>query len=209
MIITWYGQSCFKIVNSGGQLTIITDPFDKGIGLNPPRSGADIVLVSGGDKNIGAVSGQPFIIDGPGEYVIKGINIEGILGFSDEAEKQLNTIYALEVDGVRICHLGSLGQKELTDKQVEMIGQIDILIVPVGGKGYSINAVQAVKIVEQIEPRLIIPARHKLPGLKIDLDDVSKFLGEMGRDKQEAVDKLNLKKKDLSGEKAEIALMKP
>lgn len=184
-------------------MTIITDPFDKKIGLNPPRGNADIVILSHGKA-----SGDSFNIDGPGEYVIKGIGIKGIPGFLNFEEKEINTIYLIEVDKIKICHLGDLGQKELTDNQVEEIGEADILLIPVGGHDV-LNAAQAAKIIEQIEPRMVIPMRYKLPGLKIDCNDLSGFLKEMGAGEKKAVDKLNLKKKDLTGEKTEVVVMKP
>ncbi len=204
MTITWYGYSCFKIVNTGGQLTIITDPFDKKIGLNPPRANANIITLSHGKTS----SRDSFIIDGPGEYVVKGIGVKSISGFQKFQEKELNTIHIIDVDKIKICHLGDLGQKQLTDRQIEEIGQIDILMVPVGGKDV-LNAGQAVKAIEQIEPRMVIPMHYKLPGLKVDLNNLSGFLEEMGVSEKTAVDKLNLKKKDLTSEKTEIVVMKP
>lgn len=210
MTITWYGHSCFKILGAGGQLTIITDPFDKQIGLNPPRGVANIVTVShdhNGHNNIQALSGEPFVIDGPGEYGTKGAEIKGISSSHDDQGKVANTIYVINVDNIKTCHLGDLGQERLTDKQVEAIGSIDVLMVPVGGR-VTIGASQAAKIIEQIEPRLVIPMHYKLPGLKIELTEVDTFLGEMGIKGKEAVDKLTLKKKDLVGEKTDVVIMK-
>lgn len=210
MTITWYGHSCFKILSAGGQLTIITDPFDKKIGLNPPRGIADIITIShnhDGHNNVTALSGEPFVIDGPGEYGMKGADIIGIPSFHDNQEKETNTIYVINVDNIKVCHLGDLGQERLTDKQIELIGSIDVLIIPVGGK-VTIGAGQAVKVIEQIEPRLVIPMHYKLPGLKIELADVGGFLEEMGMKGKEAVDKLTLKKKDLTSEKTDVVIMK-
>ena len=175
MIINWYGHSCFKIANQGGHLVIIIDPFDKGVGLNPPKGNADIIAVSHDNKehnNIKAMSGEPFIINGPGEYEVKNIRIIGVSSFQ-------NTIYLIETDGIRICHLGDLRQERLTDRQLEAIGQVDVLMAPVGG-GETIGAKEAAKISKQIEPQIIIPMRYKLPGLKENLAGVDEFLKEMG-----------------------------
>ena len=213
MTISWYGHSCFKITNQGGRLTIITDPFDKSIGLNPPRGNADIVTISHDHydhNNIQAISGHPFVVDGPGEYEIKEVKIIGCLSYHDKKqgqEKGLNTIYLMEVDKIRICHLGDLGQERLTEKQLEAVGQVDILIIPVGG-AYTIGPAEAVKVVEQTEPHLIIPMHYKLPGLKIKLAGLADFLKEMGLDKKMAVDKLTLKKKDLIGKEMEVVVFK-
>jgi L-ascorbate metabolism protein UlaG (beta-lactamase superfamily) len=202
------------MVNQGGHLTIITDPFDKSIGLKPPRGAADIVIVSHDHydhNNIKALSGTPFVIDGPGEYEIKEVRIIGCDSFHDQKqgrERGSNTIYLIEVDKIRVCHLGDFGQERLSDKQLEIIGQVDILMIPIGGT-YTINAREAVKIVEQIEPHLVIPMHYKLPGLKIDLAGSEEFLKEMGLNKKPAIDKLTIKKKDLVGKEMEVVVMKP
>jgi L-ascorbate metabolism protein UlaG (beta-lactamase superfamily) len=214
MTISWYGHSCFKISNQGGHLTIITDPFDKSIGLTPPRGNADIITVShdhNDHNNIKAISGDPFIINGPGEYEIKGIRVIGCSSYHDEKQGQergLNTIYLMEIDKIRICHLGDFGQQRLSDSQLETIGQVDILIIPVGGI-YTIGPREVMKATEQIEPGIIIPMHYKLPGLRFDLADLKEFLKEAGVNGKTAVDKLTLKKKDLVGKEMEIVVMKP
>ena len=213
MTISWYGHSCFKITNQGGHLTIITDPFDKSIGLNPPRVKADIVTVShnhADHNNIKSIGGEPFIIDGPGEYDLKGVKILGRSSFHDQKkgeERGLNTIYLLEVDRVRICHLGDLGQERLSDEQIEAMGQVDILLIPVGGT-FTINGRQAIEIINQVDPKLVIPMHYQLPNLKIKLDGVEKFLREIGLGKQKPVEKLTLKKKDLGEGEAKVVVMK-
>lgn len=214
MTITWYGHSCFKITNQGGHLTIITDPFDKSIGLTPPRGSTDIITVSHDHydhNNVKTISGSPFIINNPGEYEIKGIRIVGCSSFHDKKQGQergLNTIYLIEIDKIRICHLGDFGQERLTDEQLEAIGQVDILIIPIGGT-FTLNAPEAIKVAEQLEPHLIIPMHYKLAGLKIDLAGLAEFLKEMGLNKKPAVDKLTVKKKDLIGKDMEVAVLKP
>ena len=135
MKIAWYGQSCFKLTvkaNNGDKIIIFTDPFDKSIGLTPPRGNANIVTVSHDHydhNNIKALSGDPFIVGGPGEYDIKDLYIQGIN--SSQPEK---TIYTIEAEGIKICHLGTLKQSELDSKEIEAIGEVDILLIPIGGK---------------------------------------------------------------------------
>ncbi|NQV00780.1 MAG: MBL fold metallo-hydrolase [Parcubacteria group bacterium] len=213
MTINWYGHSCFKITNQGGHLTIIIDPFDKGIGLTPPRGAADIVIVShdhNDHNNIKAISNKPFIINNPGEYDIKGARIIGCTGFHDKKkgeERGLNTIYLIKVDKIRLCHLGDFGQEKLTDKQLEAIGHVDVLMIPVGGT-YTIDAREAAKIAKQIEPHLIVPMHYKMPGLKINLAGLDEFLKEMGIDKKLLVEKITIKKKDLIGKEMEVVVFK-
>ena len=214
MTITYYGHSCFKITNQGGHVTIVTDPFDKKIGLKPPHISADIVTVSHfhyDHNNIKAIKGEPFIVDGPGEYEIKGIKIKGISSFHDNnkgKEKGLNTIYVIEVDGIKVCHLGDLGQKHLFNSQIEELSQIDVLMIPVGGI-YTINGKEAIEIINQIDPKIVIPMHYLLPKLTIKLDPLEKFLKEVGLSSIKPVDKLILKKKDLKENEAKIIVMSP
>jgi len=214
MTISWYGHSCFKITNQGGHLTMLTDPFNKSIGLTPPRVTADIITVSHDHtdhNNIKSIGGNPFIIDGPGEYELKGVKVLGLASFHDQkkgAERGLNTIYLIEVDRIKICHLGDLGEERLSDEQIEALGQVDILLIPVGGT-FTIGAKQAIEVINQIDPKLVIPMHYQLPNLTIKLEGVEKFLKEIGSGKQQPVDKLTLKKKDLDEGQAKVIVMKP
>jgi len=213
MIITWYGHSCFKI--QSGEIILITDPFDKSIGLTPPRGQVNIVTIShhhyDHDNLETLIAANPFVIDGPGEYEIKGINVMGLATFHDNKQGQErgnNTAYLIEVEGIKICHLGDLGQEKLTDEQLEFINGVDILIIPVGGV-YTIDGEQAVRIINQIEPKIVIPMHYKIPGLNIKLDGVDAFLKEIGMTKIQPVDKLTVKKKDLlEKEETEVVVMK-
>ena len=211
MVITWYGQSCFKI--QSGETVVFTDPFDKSIGLTPPRGLAHIITVSHrhfDHANIESLSGEPLVIDGPGEYETKGVSVKGVFSFHDNKEgkeRGENTIFIIEVEGIKICHLGDLGQKKLTDEQLEQIDEADILMIPVGGDA-TIDGEEAAEIINQIEPRIVIPMHYKIPGLEMKLAGVDDFLKEMGVAKKETVDKLTLKKKDLPQEDMEVMVMK-
>lgn len=221
MQIIWHGQSCFQIIarrEKNNQVLIVSDPFSEEIGLRVPRLEADIVLITHhhhDHNNIKAVSGSPFLIEGPGEYEIKEVFVQGIPAWHDNVsgkERDQNTIYTIEVEGMRLCHLGDLGQKELTADQLEKIGEIDILMIPVGGI-YTISAKEAPKIMAQIEPKIIIPMHYQIPKLNLPaggkLDGLDKFLKTMGIKSIEPLPKLSIKKKDLSEEEAKIIVLKP
>ena len=218
MQIIWYGQSCFQVSSSEGKnnhVSIVVDPFGEDVGLKLPRKlEADIVLVThdhSDHNNIKAVSGQPLVINGPGEYEAKGVFIQGISGFHDNskgAERGDITIYTIEVEGMRLCHLGDLGQKELTSDQLEKIGEVDILMVPAGGV-YTIDAAEAIKVMAQVEPKITIPMHYQIPKLKIKLGGVDKFLKGLGVKKLEPLPKLSIKKKDLSSEEVKIIVLQP
>jgi len=216
MKIAWYGQSCFRFiikVNGGEKITLFIDPFEKEIGLTPPRGSADIVIVSHNHfdhNNVKALGGNPFVIDGPGEYDVKKVYIKGIYSFHDDKkgeERGINTISIVEAEDLKVCHLGDLGQKELTDNQLEKIGEVDVLMIPVGGN-FTINGSEAVKIINQIEPRVVIPMHYKISGNTAKLDGVDKFLQEIGAEK-ETVEELTLIKKDLTEEEMKVVIMKP
>lgn len=218
MNINWYGQSCFQISSSQGKndhVSMVIDPFDENTtGLKLPKLQADIVLVThdhSDHSNVKAVSGSGFVIKGPGEYDIERVFIQGISGYHDDVQGTQRgsiTIYTIETEGMRICHLSDLGQKELTSDQLDKIGDIDILMIPVGGV-YTIDAAGAMKIMAQIEPRVIMPMHYKIPKLKIKLDDVDKFLKNLGIKKPEPLPRLSIKKKDISTEEAKIIILQP
>jgi len=216
--IIWAGQSCFQIEVSNSrdhEADIVIDPYDEETGLKMPSLSADILLVSHqhhDHNNIKAVKGEPFLVEGPGEYEVKGVFIQGIPSFHDDVngkERGPNTIYIIEAEEMRFCHLGDLGQKLLTDEQVDKIGAVDVLMVPVGGE-YTIDSASAQKIIGQIDPKIVIPMHFSLPKSKSKLDDVSKFLKAMGKPSIAPVDKLTVKSSILPKEGAmEIVVLQP
>jgi len=218
MQIIWHGQSCFQIEarhNKSELTSIVIDPFSEEVGLRFPKLQADIVLVThshSDHNNIKGVGGNPFLIQEPGEYEIKKVFIQGISAWHDQKQGQErgpNTIYTIEAEDLRLCHLGDLGQKELTEEQVDKIGDVDILMIPVGGV-YTISAKEAIKVMSQIEPRITIPMHYQLPKLKTKtkLDGVDKFLKSLGIKSMEPLSKLSIKRKDISPEEAKIIVLK-
>ena len=119
-----------------------------------------------------------------------------------------NTIYTIEAEDIKICHLGLLGEKELSTEQLEKSGEVDVLMIPVGG-GNSLDSQQAVKIMSQIEPKIIIPMNYKIPQIRTELDGVDKFLKILGIKSLEALPKLSIRKKDISNEEAKVIILQP
>jgi L-ascorbate metabolism protein UlaG (beta-lactamase superfamily) len=212
MIITWQGHSCFKIQDKTGVdgITLMTDPYDKSIGLKLPNFEADIITIShdhDDHNNAAAFRGQPFVVSSAGEYDVKGVMIEGVTSYHDEkagAERGSNIIYRIEMDDITICHLGDLGHV-LDNKQLERLEGIDILLIPVGDK-YTLDAKKAVEVISQIEPRIVIPMHYKTKDLKIDLDSVDKFIKELGIEPTYE-EKLKITKKDLPAEDMELVIL--
>lgn len=215
MLITYYGNSCFKIQTKpkrGDQDVIVyLDPFDKSIGLKPPQGKADIVLSSHNHPDHNSTQGLRgdfFLVDAPGEYTLRGVNILGLESFHDDQNGALrgrNTIFILESEEMRICHLGDLGHP-LSEKQVEEIGDIDILMIPIGGN-YTIDAKIAQKVSAHIEPSIIIPMHYKTKDLTLDIDNEKEFLSLFGAEGKQTETKLNLKKKDIDEKENHIILM--
>ncbi len=209
MTINWFGQSCFRIEAKEG--SVLIDPFSKEIGLKPPKIKDDIVLVTHDHYDHNSIEELPpesFLINNPGEYEKKGIAIRGISSYHDKSEgkeRGLNTIYVIKAEEMTVCHLGDLGQEKLDEKQVEEIGDVDILLVPVGGK-YTINSKEATEVISQIEPKVIIPMHYKTKDLKIDLDGAEKFVKELGLT-PEKVDKYKISKKLLPLEEMRLVML--
>ena len=209
MTINWFGQSCFRLEAKEG--SVLIDPFSKEIGLKPPKIKDDIVMVTHGHydhSNLEEVNPEAFVITTPGEYEKKGIAIRGISSYHDKTEgkeRGLNIIYIIKAEDMTICHLGDLGQEKLTENQVDEIGDIDILLVPVGGN-YTINYKEAIEVIGQIEPKIIIPMHYKIKDLKVELEGPEKFVKELGLT-PEKVDKYKISKKFLPLEEMKLVIL--
>src|SRR3989338_7598885 len=209
MQISWFGHSCFRLEAKEG--SILIDPFSKEIGLKPPKIKDDIVLVTHehyDHNNVADANSEAFVIRNPGEYEKSGIQIQGIPSWHDNtngSERGPNTIYVMTAEEITLCHLGDLGQEKLTDQQVEAIGDVDVLMIPVGGN-YTINAKEAVSVISQIEPKIIIPMHYKVPGLTVDIDGVEKFLKELGLE-PEKVEKYKVSLKTLPAEEMKLIML--
>ena len=181
MEITWLGHSCFKIKGKSG--TIITDPFDSNSGYKLGKTTADIVTVSHdhpGHNYADGIGGNPKVIIGPGEYDIAGIFIYGVRTYHDTekgTQKGKNTSYLIEIDDLRICHLGDLGHV-LSPQQVEELGKVEVVLAPVGGVT-TIDAKIALEVARLLRPGLVIPM-HYYTEATPRFEPVDNFLKEMG-----------------------------
>lgn len=199
MTISWYGEACF-LLESGG-VRILIEPPQKESGINSPRLKSDVLIYSKSRNSEGSpLSGSEtgtFVIDSPGEYEIKGINV---LGIADEE----NTLYNIEIDGIKISHLGFLG-KDLDNGKMALINDPDIIFVPVGN-GSVLDAEKAMKLINKIEPSVAIPMLYDIKGLKIKRAPLSIFLKE-SEAKESSQPKLTIKKKDLIEEETKIVIL--
>jgi L-ascorbate metabolism protein UlaG (beta-lactamase superfamily) len=214
----WHGLSCFSIEARNGDAiaNLVTDPFDTETGLKIPRNlSADVVTVSHNHpahNNIDAVKAagekKLFIIKTPGEYEVGGLFVYGTSmphDANEGKERGLTTLYRFEVGDLSVAHLGDLGIGIL-DAQREMLEDIDVLLVPVGGETV-LTAKQAVEVVTQLSPRIVIPMHYAIPGLKEKSDPVEKFLKEMGAGSPERLTKWKAIKKDLPVEETKVIIL--
>ncbi len=216
MQIQYFGLSSFKITTK--EATIITDPFHKDSGLTPPRGAADILILAQKNSKLysatSGISGEHFDITDPGEYDIKGVTVTGI---PLKQEDKYVTVFLIESEDIRILNLTHIHEFNMKEDELEALGDIDILILPVGGNTV-LSASNASKVVNEIEPKIVIPSHYKMSRgagsasggneLILDLDSLDKFVKEMGG-KKEAMEKLSIKKKELSEEGTKLAILEP
>ncbi len=209
MVITYYGGQFVKL--SLGDTVIAFNPFGKGSKYPTTRFGTAIGIVSvdhpdyNGVDNLSYGDKKPFIISGPGEYEIGGIQVSGFPSSKPFTAKGLiNTIYTLSLDGIRICFLGALSGNELSPETIEGIGEVDLVFVPVAGGDY-LSPADAEKVAVKFDAKLIIPTMIEGPKDK----NLALFLKEAGAEGVESVEKLTIKKKDIENYEGEVAVLLP
>jgi len=180
MEIVWLGHCCFRI--RAKEATVVTDPCDKSTGYALGRPTADLVTVSTHDRAHNyaeGVAGSPRVIDGPGEFEVAGVSVTGIPTTPVATTNgDRNVAYVIELEDLRLGHLGGINAVPTSD-QIESIGSLDILFVPVGG-GTALEAPPAAETVSLLEPKMVIPMHYKTSAEKAALTPVDRFLKEMG-----------------------------
>lgn len=211
MEIVWYGLSCFRL-SERGLATVVTDPYDPSSGLAALKLKADIVTVSHdapGHNYLKAVKGERSAITGPGEYEIGGVFITGIRMDPKDGKKngsKANTLYVFDFEGLTVAHLGDLAYVP-TQSQIEDLGAVDIVLVPVGGGG-ALGASEAAEIVSLIEPSIVVPMHYKTGKEESKLAPVNRFLSEMGISKSDPLPVLKAAKSSLS-EETQVVVLAP
>ncbi len=193
MIIQSHGFSCVSLVAKplGGEVTVVLDPFDKRTGVRPTSLTADLVFASGNNEAHGAVEsigGEPFVVSMPGEYEVKGITIDARVAPTKADPKHM--IARVAVEGMMVGFLGAL-DRELTDTELELLEGADILILPVGGVDV-LTPKQAVEVIQQIEPRMVVPVHTSVEGSEKKYGTVGAFLKELGAKATEETAKLKV-----------------
>lgn len=190
-----------------GEATLVVDPYSPETGLKLSRAlTGDVVAVShntadaNNSQAVGATShGAPFVIDMAGEYEAKGIFVHAVGVEVDER------ILVVETEGINVAHLGAL-KRELRDSELDVLSDVDILLVPVGGGRY-LSPKTAVEVIAKIEPRIVVPYAYAVDGLKEKLESLEAFCKAMGVCKREDVSKLKVSRKNLPEEEMMIYVL--
>jgi len=199
MEIVWQGHSCFRIRSR--EATIVTDPCPPASGYAIGKPTADIVTISHHHPNhsfLKAVAGTPVVLDGPGEYEISGAFVTGISTYHDDKrgeENGPNMVFIMEMEDIKLCHLGDLGHTPTAEQAEEMTG-VDILFVPIGGNT-TLDGVRAAEVVSLLEARLVVPMHYKTEAFKGDLEPPDRFLKELGVTAHEPQPKISVTKNSL------------
>ncbi|MDB5164368.1 MAG: hypothetical protein JWS12_986 [Candidatus Saccharibacteria bacterium] len=205
MELQYYGANCLRIVTKKANVVIDDNLSD--LGAKSIAKNEDILLFTG---THGLPHVEPkLVIDQPGEYEASDISINGIAARAhmDEEGQQTATMFRLVVDDIRIVFLGHI-YPELNDDQLEALGTVDILVVPVGGSGYTLDAIGALKLIKKIEPKLIIPVHYAEEGINypVPQQELDVVLKELSMEPKERLPKLKLKGGEL-GELTELIVL--
>lgn len=208
--IIWYGHACFMI--RGQDVTVLMDPVPNSTGYDIGNPSADIVTVSHdhhGHSALDLVADGYRLINGPGEYEIQEVFIDGIQTWHDDAKGAKlgkNTVYVVEIDDLLVCHLGDIGHV-LSEQQVELISPVDVLLVPAGG-GPTISTSQAAEIIAQVEPGIVIPMQFRTDQGDAERESVDGFLRELASEEHETQQRLRVRKSDI-GDSVRVVVLEP
>ncbi len=201
MVITHFGKQFFKV--TFGDMTLAFNPISKDSKEGgKTKFGSTIVFSSVNHPDYNGVENAthgdtvPFVVNGPGDYEVQGVFIKGVASETEiDGKEYINTIYTLTLEDMNICFFGALFNGDLSIEQKETIGNPDIVFVPVSDT--LLAPAKAHKLATGLEPAIIIPMDYDQKSLKA-------FLKESGSEGVKPVDKLTLKKKDLSGKQGEV-----
>jgi L-ascorbate metabolism protein UlaG (beta-lactamase superfamily) len=192
--VKWLGHTCLRI--RGRDVAVLMDPATRAQGVTMPKQKADIVTLSlkqMAPAALAGVDGEYTLIDGPGEYEVQDISINGIrTKRGTNGSQDYNTIYLVRLEDMAFCHLGNLSQP-LTDAQIATLGNVDVLFVPIGG-GDSLTISGATEVIGQIEPRLVIPMRYRFDD-EAGKRALGEFAAALGLSEVPREDRLNLRSK--------------
>lgn len=207
MDIVWYGLSCFRLREGGN--TIICDPYDKSVGMTLAKVRADIVTVSHdapGHASLQDLPQSAYVISGPGEFEVGGVFVIGVAMHNpSSADARPNVAYLYDFDGLTVAHLGDLNYIP-SQSEIDALGEVNVALVPVGG-GQALNAAQASEVINLLEPQIVVPMHYKTPYVKLDLDEVDRFLKVMGLSKVQREETLRVSAGNLIEDQTQVVIL--
>lgn len=196
MDIQFYGANCLSFGSRG--VRVVVDDNLADLGAKSVTKPGDIVLFTGAHGSPSVV--PKLLVDGPGEYEVSDVSIYGIAarGHMDEADAHTATMYKVLTRELSIFIPGHI-YPELSDEQLENIGMIDVMFIPVGGSGYTLDPIGALKIIKKIEPKIIIPTHYDTKGINypVPQQELQHALHELAMEPKETTSKLKLKATDI------------
>jgi L-ascorbate metabolism protein UlaG (beta-lactamase superfamily) len=204
MVITYHGGQCFKI--TFGDVTLAFNPISKQSKLPVVKFGSDVACITmnhpdfNGREQVALGTKEPFVISGPGEYEVGTVTVRGFgVETMYDGKTRFNTIYQVRLEEMNIVFMGALSSPDIDPKILGELGDIDILFVPIGG-GDVLEVPQASKLAVKLEAKLVIPMHYDAPALKA-------FLKEEGAENVKPVDKITIKKKEVSLMEGEVMVL--
>jgi L-ascorbate metabolism protein UlaG (beta-lactamase superfamily) len=211
MQIFWHGYTSIRIEAKTGdtECTLLTDPFENESSLRFPRTlQPDMLVLSHQDKskfNLEAVQGTPFVVADPGEYEVKGMFVTGIQDKAKDEGRDRPVIYRITAEGMNLAFLGGL-KRIPTEAEMAELGNIDILLIAVGGGDYM-DAKMAAEVIAELEPRMVVPLSYDIPGIKAKLGNVDAFVKQLGASQRQDANRLKIAKKDLPADQLVVAVL--
>ena len=181
MEITWLGHACFRLRSD--ETVVVTDPFPSTLGLRLGNQTATIVTMSNSHPNHSnwqEITGEPKVFKAPGEYEFNSVSVRGVMTPISEGtpREQRNVAYSIEMENIRICHLGDIAEP-LSPSQIDELSPVDVLLIPTGG-GCTLDLERAAQMLQDLDPKIVIPMHYSIPGIAVQLAQVDIFLQLLG-----------------------------
>lgn len=181
MEITWLGHACFRLRSD--ETVVVTDPFPSTLGLRLGNQTATIVTISNSHPNHSnwqEITGEPKVFKAPGEYEFNSVSVRGVMTPISEGapREQRNVAYSIEMENIRICHLGDIVEP-LSPSQIDELSPVDMLLIPTGG-GCTLDLERAAQMLQDLDPKIVIPMHYSIPGIAVQLAQVDTFLQLLG-----------------------------
>lgn len=206
MEIEYCGANCFRVTTKKASFAFDDNLAE--LGLKPITKAGDVALFSGPHSQPAVET--KLVIDQPGEYEVSDVSIQGVAAraHTDEADQLSVVMFKLMAEDIRLAAVGHI-YPELSDEQLEALGTVDVLLIPVGGSGYTLDGIGALKVIKKIEPKIVIPTHYADSKLKYPVPQqaLEEVIKNLAMEPRERLPKLKLKVADLSTEGTQLLIL--